>query len=110
MVSVFAPEPVMAPLTVRVEPLAPVPSALHVWGAPSTTGAEMVTAPALEATSMPTRDEPGAMVRTPGKSAGVNPAATVTAVTPTGLLPKRTLLTVKLLSRVVEIVGPVAFA
>ena len=108
MVSVLAPDPVMAPLTVSEEPLAPVPSALHVWGVPNKTGAEIVIFPALLATLSPSAEELGATVRIPGSSAGVSPAAMVTAVTPVGLLPKRTLFTVKLLSSVEEIVGPVA--
>ena len=55
--------PLMLPVSVRLEPLAPVPSMVQVWGAPSTIGALMVMLPALDWTAMPSDETEGAIVR-----------------------------------------------
>ena len=82
MASVASDAPVIAPLMVRAEPLAPVPSTLHVCAAPRTTGALMVTAPALAPTEMPADESEGVMVRL--LAVPPTPEAMVTMLTPVG--------------------------
>ena len=94
--------PVMAPLTVREEPLTPVPTTFHRWFAPRTTGALMVMAPASAATSMPSVAAVGVRVRIPGVSV---PGAILTEVTPLGLAANSRSLMLKFAFRVVAIVG-----
>ena len=92
--------PVMAPLTVRAEPLVPPPTIFQRWLAPSTTGALMVMTPALVATSMPSVATAGVRVSEPAV-----PGAIVTAVTPLGLAANSRSLMLKFAFRIVAIVG-----
>ena len=82
MSSVAEEPPVIAPLTVSAEPLAPVPSTLHVCALPSTTGALMVMAPAFAPTEMPFVAREGAIVRLLAVPPAPEPM--VTTLTPVG--------------------------
>ena len=97
--------PVMAPLTVRAEPLVPPPTMFQRWFAPRTTGALMVMAPALAATSIPSVATVGVRVSVPAE---IVPGAMLTEVTPLGLAANSRSLRLKLPFRVVAIAGPPA--
>ena len=90
--------PVMPPVRVSEEPLAPVPATFQVWLAPRTIGALIVIAPALASIVMPSVEEAGASVRA---AASGPPGATTTLVMPVGLEVNWRLPTVKLPSSVV---------
>ena len=97
--------PVMAPLTVRADPLVPPPTIFQRWFAPRTTGALMVMAPALVATSMPSVAAVGVRVSVPAE---IVPGAMLTEVTPLGLAANSRSLMLKFEFREVTIVGPPA--
>ena len=84
------------------EPFAPVPSTDQDWSAPSTTGAEIVTAEALAPTTMPAERIVKALV------VGV-PGPTDQEVTPDGLSLNLSPATVKFASRVVVKTVPTSF-
>ena len=90
--------PVMPPVRVSVEPLAPVLATFQVWLAPRTSGALIVIAPALPSIVIPSAEEAGAIVRA---AASGPPGATTTLVMPVGLEVNWRLPTVKLPSSVV---------
>ena len=89
----------MAPETDRLEPLAPVPAMVQVWGAPRISGALMRIAPALSSIAIPSAELAGAMVKAEVSSGP--PCAMVTLVMPLGVELNCMLPTVKLPSSVV---------